>query len=68
MRKELSVSELDALQERVFARVVSGLGRPLAEREQAALTVACGLAIMGSPTERASIEEYVVARALELAR
>lgn len=62
------MSELEALQERVFARVVRGLGRPLCDRERAALTVACGMVIMGGPTERASLEEYVAARALELAR
>jgi hypothetical protein len=61
------VSESDALIERVFARVVSRLARPLTERESDALGAACDLAMMGGPTERACLEEYVVARALELA-
>lgn len=68
MRKESSVSERDALHERVFARVVPELARPLTEREQSALAIACDMVLMGGPTERASLEEYVVARALELAR
>lgn len=68
MRKESSVSERDALIERVFARVVSELGRPLSEREREALEIACDLVLMGGPAERASLEEYVVIRSLELAR
>lgn len=68
MRKESSVSERDALRERVFARVVSELARPLTEREQSALEIACDLVLMGGSTDRANLEEYAVARALELAR
>lgn len=60
--------QLDALKSRIFARVVSGLGRPLTAREQRALEAACGLVFLGGPTERASLEEYAVQRALELAK
>lgn len=67
-RDELSNEALDALKSRVFTRVVSGLGRPLTQREEKSLAAACELVFMGGPTEQASLEEYAVARALELTK
>ena len=64
----MSGEALDALKSRIFARVVSGLRRPLTDREQKALSTACDLVAMGGPTEQASLEEYAVKRALELAQ
>lgn len=66
--KGACVTERDALKERVFGRVVSTLARPLTDREQLALATACDLALMGHVWEQAHLEEYVVARALELAQ
>lgn len=57
----------DAAMRRVFARVVTGLGRPLTDLESEALAIACGLLALACPTESASLEEYTVHRALELA-
>ena len=64
----MSTDALNALKSRVFARVVAGLGRPLTDREQKSLATACDLVFMGGPIEQASLEEYAVKRALELAR
>ncbi len=62
------MTERDALKERVFSRVVAMLARPLSDREQHALSVACDLVAMAHGWEQPGLEEYVVARALEFAR
>jgi hypothetical protein len=64
----MSSEALDALKARIFARVVSGLRRPLTQREEKSLATACELVFMGGATEQASLEEYAVKRALELAQ
>ncbi len=62
------MTERDALKERVFGRVASTLSRPLTDREQRALSAACAIVLMANGWEQPHLEEYVVARALELAR
>jgi hypothetical protein len=62
------MTERDALKERVFGRVVSALARPLSDKEQGVLAVACDLVLLGHGWEQPGLEEYAVARALELAR
>lgn len=68
MKQNKADAIVEAIASRVFARVVEGLARPLTERESQALATACGLLALADPTEAASLEEYTVGRAIELAR
>lgn len=67
MKRKNGDAVVEEIASRVFARVVEGLARPLTERETKALALACGLVALAAPTELASVEEYTVQRAIELA-